>query len=269
MSDVMTSKPYILEYNPIAEPRGFVWAKVRPLEPADFDISVWMDHTWDGNGEPPARAISRCRLTLRPEVYEEIKRVKPLFDRLFNKKFIGHSYRWGGGIEPRSEDKIPWLTVEVLQDVKYQGAASGEGKYKRWLKAHGILTDRIDKEGQLLIGMKIIDANIDIMEFLSHKRADFIKDTLGWATRIDGYNIKEVDKEADNAALQAQLTVLAAQMDGIEKAIHDRRTTVIRKSWDAKDDVGYPPEVLEAVRTKLKEPNAVKNSHVRVMWPTM
>jgi len=270
MSDAITPKPYVLEYNPVVEPRSFVWAKVRPLEPADFDISVWMGTTWNDDLNTPKRAIYRCRLTLRTEVYEEIKRVKPLFDRLFNKRSIGHSYRWGGGIEPRSaEEKTPWLVVEVMEEVKYQGAGNQEAKHKRWRKAHDILEERVEKDGLEIIGLKIIEANIEIFGFLEHQCADYIKDTLGWATRIDGYNIEAVDKEADNAALQSQLTVLAAQMEGIEKAIHDRRAAVIRKSWDAKDDCGYPEEVLKAVREKLKEPGVIKDSHVRVLWPTM
>ena len=266
MSDVTTPKPYILEYNPIAEPRGFVWAKVRPLEPADFDISVWTGTTWDVNGEPPCRVIYRCRLTLRSEVREEIRRIKPLFERLFNKKNNHYSWRWSSD---SSNSDVNWLLVDVHEPVKYQGAGTHEAKYKRWQKANDALAERVWKDGLEIIGRKIIEANIEIFEFIEHQRADYIRDTLGWSTRVDGYNIEEVDKLADNTALLAELPVLAAKMDGIEKAIHTRRTAVIRKNWEEKDDCGYPEDVLKAVRDKMKEPDAIRNSHVRVMWPTM
>ena len=266
MDSVTTPKPYILEYNPVAEPRGFVWAKVRPLEPADFDISVWTGTAWDGNGEPPCRAIYRCRLTLRNEVREEIRRIKPLFEKLFNPKSNRFSWRWGHGTLDCNGN---WLSLDVHEPVKYQGAGTHEAKYKRWQKADTILAERVWKDGLEFIGLKIIDANIEIFEFVERQRAEYIRDTLGWVTRVDGYNIEEVDKLADNAALLAELPVLAAKMDGIEKAIHTRRTAVIRKNWEEKDDCGYPEEVLKAVREKLKEPDAIKSSHVRVLWPVL
>lgn len=266
MADVLTPKPYILEYNLVAEPRGFVWAKVRPLEPADFDISVWTGTKWDGNDEPPCRVIYRCRLTLRSEVREEIRRIKPLFERLFNKKNNHYSWRWSSD---SSETDVNGLLVDVHEPVKYQGAGTQEAKYKRWQKADNALAERVGKDGLEIIGHKIIDANIEIFEFIERQRADYIRDTLGWATRVDGYNIEEVDKLADNAALLAELPVLAAKIEGIERAIHDRRVAVIQKNWGEKDDCGYPADVLEAVRGKLRESNAIKPLHVRVMWPVM
>lgn len=267
MADVTTPKPYVLEYNPKPEPLRLVWAKVRPLEPADFDISAWTYNDWDElRGVPPCRVVARCRLTLRSEVLEEIKRIAPLSDKLFNLRNPQQSHRWGGG---RPEDNGHWLSVDAHEPVKYQGAGTQESKRKRWQKAYDYLSDSIIKDGLTLIGMKIIEANVEILEYLEHQREEYIRTTLGWVTRISGYNIEEVDKIADNTALLAELPVLTAKIDGIEKAIHSRRVAVIKENWEGKDDCGYPEEVLTAVREALREPDAIRDTHVRVMWPVL
>lgn len=252
--------PYILEHNAEAD-KGYeqIWIVVRDLTRADFQIGEW--HVFEPKADErwykQQRASATVVLTFVHELETEVRGHEYFFRHLF--AFPNH----------RRDDSPPvrTLSADLTVEVKYQGARNEAQQKARFERALEAVRKRVEQRGNELIDDTIDQFNKGIQSWLERKRLEFLQKTVGWATRVDGYDKEALDEEAGVTAIKEQIAILEAQAEGLRDLAHQKRVAVIRKAWEAGSsfDKKYPELVSQAVRNHLNESGARKPQNIRIL----